>query len=48
MFPEFRRQFCDDQVLRNTLQELAGNFGTALLDILKQPSQSRHLQVRLH
>ena len=38
MFPEFRRQFCDDQVLRKTLQELAGKFGTALLDKLKQPA----------
>ena len=43
MFPEFRRRFCDDQVLRNTLRELAGTFGTALLDKLKQAgSQSRH------
>ena len=38
MFPEFRRRFCDDQVLRNTLRELAGTFGTALLDKLKQPA----------
>ena len=37
MFPEFRRQFCDDQLLRKTLQELAGKFGTALLR-LKQPA----------
>ena len=38
MFPEFRRQFCDDQLLRKTLQELAGKFGTALLDKPKQPA----------
>ena len=38
MFPEFRRQFCDDQLLRKTLQELAGKLGTALLDRLKQPA----------
>ena len=36
--PEFRRQFCDDQLLRKTLQELAGKLGTALLDRLKQPA----------
>ena len=38
MFPEFRQQFCVDQLLRKTLQELAGKFGTALLDRLKQPA----------
>ena len=38
MFPEFRRSCCDDQVVRETLRDLAGTFGTALLDQLKQPA----------
>ena len=38
MFPQFKRIFCDDLTLRNTLKDLAGKFGTALLDRLKQPA----------
>ena len=40
MFPEFRRVFCDDLTLRATLRNLAGKFGTALLDRLKQPAHT--------
>ena len=39
MFPQFKRIFCDDLTLRNTLKDLAGKFGTALLDRLKQPAR---------
>ena len=37
-FPRFRRVFCDDHALTATLRGLAGNYGTALLQQLKQPA----------